>query len=75
MTEALRTIRVFGFGRMEFNRVKAVVHPDNLASRRVIEKVGMLQEGRLRQVATIDGLFQDHLMYAVLRSDWVKSPS
>lgn len=72
MTEAMKAVLAFGFDRMDLNRVEAVVHPDNVASRRVVEKVGMVEEGRLRQVARIHGVFEDHLMYAVLRSDWDK---
>ena len=37
---ALASLR-FGFGQCNLDHIIALVHPDNLASRRVIEKCGM----------------------------------
>lgn len=70
MTEAMEAILAFGFNQMDLNRVEAVVHPGNIASCRVVAKLGMIEEGRLRQVARINGVFEDHLIYAILRRDW-----
>ena len=40
-TEAARASVKFGFENFGFNHIIALVHPENLASRRVIEKCGM----------------------------------
>ena len=41
-TEAARASLQFGFERFNFDHIIALVHPDNLGSRRVIEKCGMI---------------------------------
>jgi [ribosomal protein S5]-alanine N-acetyltransferase len=40
-TEAARSIRDHAFGVLELPRVISIIHPDNVASRRVAEKIGM----------------------------------
>ena len=43
-TEAARAIRDHGFDRFGFRRLVSIIHRDNLASRRVAEKVGLRPE-------------------------------
>jgi ribosomal-protein-alanine N-acetyltransferase len=40
-TEAARASLNFGFDELKLEKIIAVVHPENLASRRVLEKLGM----------------------------------
>lgn len=40
-TEAARFSLRYGFRNLHLNRIVAIVHPDNLVSRRVIKKLGM----------------------------------
>ena len=40
-SEAARASLEFGFGQLELDRIAAVVQPGNLASRRVVEKIGL----------------------------------
>lgn len=40
-TEAARTSLQFGFERFDFSQLVALVHPENIASQRVLEKCGM----------------------------------
>lgn len=68
--EAARAVIQFGFDRMELNRVEATVNPANLASQRVMEKLGMTREGLLRESYKIKGAYLDHLIYSVLRREW-----
>lgn len=68
--EAAREVVRFGFDQMGLNRVEATVSPNNPASARVMEKLGMKQEGILRESYNIKGVYMDHLIYAVLRRDW-----
>jgi RimJ/RimL family protein N-acetyltransferase len=46
-TEAALIAMRLGFGRFGLERLVAIIHPDNLASRRVAEKLGMADERRL----------------------------
>jgi ribosomal-protein-alanine N-acetyltransferase len=69
-TEAMRVVVDFGFERMGLNRISAVCEYENLASERVMEKVGMRSEGVSRQVSFEKGRFITLKRYAILRSEW-----
>jgi [ribosomal protein S5]-alanine N-acetyltransferase len=61
-TEAAVAIRDYGFGRLELPRLVSLIDPDNPASSRVAEKIGMRLE------RTVDGLIHEGrptLVYAV----------
>jgi len=69
MTEALREALKFGFERMELNRIEALVHPHNLASMQLLEKLRFQKEGMLRDYYFQGGRFHDSLRYSLLRSE------
>jgi ribosomal-protein-alanine N-acetyltransferase len=69
MTEALRTLFPFAFERLALHRIEAACLPHNLASRGLLQKVGFREEGYARQYLRINGSWQDHVLYALLRSD------
>ncbi|CAN5649726.1 GNAT family protein [soil metagenome] len=52
------------------NRVRAMADPRNLASQRVMEKIGMRREGVLRQNRVVRGEAVDELWFGVLRTEW-----
>jgi ribosomal-protein-alanine N-acetyltransferase len=64
-TEAARKVRDHAFGDLELPRVISLIHPDNVASRRVAEKIGMLFE---RQTV-FKGL--PTLVFALRREQWL----
>lgn len=72
MTEAAREVLQFGFTQWNLNRIEARCLVENLASARVMEKLGMKFEGTLRQQIHIKGAFRDVKIYAILKSDWHK---
>lgn len=53
------------FGPVGLHRVEATVRPENLASRRVLAKVGFREEGLLRRYLNVDGEWRDHLLVAM----------
>ena len=67
MTEAVRAAVRYMFGALALHRVEAACLPRNVASIRVLEKVGFQQEGLARRYLKINGAWQDHLLYARLR--------
>jgi len=75
MSEAVRKIIAFGFEVKGFNRIQAVCETTNIASARVMEKVGMSFEGILRQYLIQRKTPRDVKMYAILRQDWMKRES
>jgi RimJ/RimL family protein N-acetyltransferase len=69
-TEAVRAIIDYGFRVLGVQRIYAECHGDNPASRRVLEKAGMVFEGRLRRHSFRVDRFADKLVYGVLRTEW-----
>lgn len=69
-SEAARRILRFGFGELGLHRIYAIVDPRNLGSIRVLEKIGMKREGRLREHRLVRGEWCDSLVYAILEGEW-----
>ena len=68
-TEALNSILDFGFQTLKLHRIEAGCAVENAASVRVMEKVGMILEGRTRQLLPLDHGWSDTFEYAILESD------
>jgi [ribosomal protein S5]-alanine N-acetyltransferase len=69
MTAAVRAVIPFAFSTLRLHRVEAACIPANAASIRLLEKCGFRREGIARQYLCINGVWQDHLLYARLRND------
>ncbi|HEX5505458.1 MAG TPA: GNAT family protein [Thermomicrobiales bacterium] len=70
-TEAAAALLRYGFVTLSLHRVIATCQPENPASARVMEKVGMRREGWFRQcIARDDGAWWDEWFYAVLAEEW-----
>jgi ribosomal-protein-alanine N-acetyltransferase len=74
-TEAAQALVDYGFAQLGLNRIEAWHFAENPASGRVMQKVGMVHEGQMRQRAQRWGEFKDLDFYAVLRSDWEEDGS
>ncbi|MEP0905121.1 GNAT family N-acetyltransferase [Leptolyngbya subtilissima ST-M1] len=71
-TEAGAAVVDFGFSTLGLNRINAIRFGDNLASGRVLEKLGMAQEGYRRRQTPKWGVYRDVALYGLLREDWEK---
>ena len=69
--EAARALLAFGFTTLELHRVFATCHPDNGASVRVLQKLGMRREGYLHEHKWARGTWRDSLLYALLAQEFV----
>lgn len=69
MTGALHGLVPFAFGSLRLHRLEAACIPSNAASIRLLEKMGFAREGYAREYLCINGLWQDHLLFARLTSD------
>jgi ribosomal-protein-alanine N-acetyltransferase len=69
MTDAVRALIPFAFNTLRLHRLEAACIPTNIASIRLLEKVGFKREGFARQYLCINGMWQDHVLYALLASD------
>src|SRR5215475_9943458 len=70
MTAALPLVLGFAFDRLRLHRVEAACLPGNTPSRLLLLRAGLRQEGYARQYLCIEGRWQDHLLFAMLREDW-----
>jgi ribosomal-protein-alanine N-acetyltransferase len=66
MTGAVQGLVPFAFGSLRLHRLEAACIPSNTASIRLLEKVGFVREGYAREYLCINGLWQDHLLFARL---------
>jgi len=69
MTAAVNAIIPFAFGTLKLHRIEAACIPANVASVRLLEKTGFKREGFARQYLCINGVWQDHWLYARLKDD------
>ena len=74
MTEALGAVLDFAFASMGLHSVEAQIHPANNGSRRVLEKLGFVQEGYLREnfYDPVEAQFTDTAVFSLLKSDWMR---
>ena len=68
-TEAARAVVRYGFDVLKLNRIQSRHFVGNPASGRVMQKLGMIREGCLRQYVRKWGQFVDMVLYGLLRSD------
>lgn len=69
-TEAARALLGWGFDALDLNRVQAEADTRNVASARVLEKLGFVREGTLREDCIVGGDVSDSWVYGLLRRDW-----
>lgn len=69
-TEAAQEIVNYGFSTLKVHRISSWCIADNIASARVLEKVGLHPEGRLREHQYFKNRWWDTLLFGKLRADW-----
>lgn len=68
--EALRGVLDYGFRELELNRVEADIDPNNIASARVLERLGFRKEGYMPERWIVHGEPADTVYYGLLRRYW-----
>ncbi|QKE85599.1 GNAT family N-acetyltransferase [Arthrobacter sp. NEB 688] len=74
-TEAVRALLDWGFATLDLNRVQGEADTRNPASRRVMEKLGFVHEGTLREDCVVDGEVSDTWVLGLLRRDREAGPT
>ena len=69
-TEATELLCGYGFDQRRLNKIVAHAYEFNAGSRRVLEKVGFVEEGVHREEAFVDGEFVDVHRYGLLAREW-----
>ncbi|MNV75986.1 putative ribosomal N-acetyltransferase YdaF [compost metagenome] len=60
----------FGFGTMGLNRIEALIDPRNDNSRRLIRRLGFMEEGLLREYQKTESGYVDLMMYSLLQNEF-----
>ena len=69
-TEAGLKVVQYGFESLELNRIHAAHFSRNVASGRVMQKLGLMHEGRRKQHVKKWDHFEDLELYGLLKEDW-----
>ena len=70
MPEALVVILKFAFEELHLHRLQISIVPRNSSSRRVVEKLNLRCEGLAEKYLEINGIWEDHLRYAMTVEEW-----
>lgn len=69
-SEAARVVMDFAFSKLQIHRLEAGVAVANSKSIKLIERLGMQQEGRHRKILPLATGWSDNYSYAILKEDW-----
>jgi len=69
-TEAAGALLQWAFDTLDLNRVQSGADTRNRASERVLEKLGFVREGVLREACIVNGEVSDDSVYGLLRREW-----
>lgn len=70
MPEALVVLARYAFDELQLHRIQIAIIPRNVASRRVVEKLGIRDEGVALRYLEINGAWEDHIRYAMTAEEW-----
>lgn len=68
--EAVALVLRFAFEEADLHRVQVAIIPRNHASRRVVEKLSLREEGLAERYLQIAGVWEDHIRYAMTSEEW-----
>ena len=72
-TEAVGALLRWAFETLDLNRVQAETDTRNVASARLLEKLGFVREGKLREDCVVNGEVSDSWVFGLLRREWQPS--
>ena len=69
-TEAVKAVIGHVFTNFRINRLAAFLNADNQRSAALAERVGMIREGRLREVRYVRGVYYDEYVFSILKREY-----
>jgi ribosomal-protein-alanine N-acetyltransferase len=72
MTEAFQAIINFGFEEMKLHRIEALIGANNTPSLKLVKRMGFIEEGTLREHYLIDNVYEDSLVFSLLKNEYEK---
>ncbi len=73
MTRAVGLAAGFVFDTLRLHRLEAACLPNNIGSISVLQRNGFQREGLARRYLKINGMWQDHVLFALLEEDFRQS--
>lgn len=70
MPESVVAAMQFAFEDLALHRLQISIIPRNTASRRVVEKLDLRDEGIAQRYLEINGVWEDHIRYAITAEEW-----
>ena len=70
--ESLVTVARFAFEDLRLHRIQVAIIPRNRASRRVVEKLRLRDEGVAVRYLCINGAWEDHIRFAITAEEWAE---
>lgn len=70
--EAVVVLARHAFEQLGLHRLQISIIPRNAASRRVAEKLALREEGTALRYLEINGVWEDHVRYAITAEDWAE---
>lgn len=70
MKEALQKVIEYGFNELDLNRIEALIDENNTPSKKLLHHFGFTREGNLRGHYLVDGVFEDSVLYSLLKSEY-----
>jgi ribosomal-protein-alanine N-acetyltransferase len=72
MSEAVLTLAQYSFESLNLHRLEICIIPRNANSRRVVEKLGIREEGIAERFLEINGVWEDHVRYGITVEEWLE---
>ena len=69
--EGVVMVARFAFEQLRLHRIQISIVPRNGASRRVVEKLQLRNEGVAERYLEINGIWEDHVRYAMTVEEWL----
>jgi len=70
MSEAVLVVSKYAFEDLGLHRMEICIIPRNYNSRRVMEKLGIREEGLAERFLEINGVWEDHVRYGFTIEEW-----
>jgi len=68
-TEAAKAVLQYAFTNFNINRIMACPNAENTRSTALCERIGMVKEGRMREVRLINDTYYDEVVYGILKRE------
>ncbi len=71
-TEAMELLLEYGFKTVNLNRIQLRVYEFNSRAINSYNKIGFVEEGRMRQAMFVNGEYHDTIFMSILQEEWLK---